>query len=314
LSSGPEARPLSGSHSLVAANGIELHLVEQGVGPPVILCHGFPELWFSWRHQLPALAAAGYRAVALDMRGYGRSSIPTEPESYDVITLCADLVCLLDVLAEEKAVFVGHDWGAAIIWEVARMHPEHVAAVVGLSVPFVPRMSTPPLDLLRATQGEDFVITWFQESDEADRVFASDVRRVLTSSELSRAKWCEPSTAGAPPPWLSEEELAFYVKEFERTGFTGGLNYYRCIDRNWKLIEPFADRRIEQPALFMVGSEDWIPSYMPVELMDEWIPDLRAKITIEGAGHWLQQECPREVNAAVLRFLGEIGFGSGETP
>jgi pimeloyl-ACP methyl ester carboxylesterase len=290
-------------------NGIELHVVEQGQGRPVVLCHGFPELWFSWRHQLPALAAAGYWAIAPDMRGYGRSSIPAEIESYDILTLCADLVELLDALEKDQAVFVGHDWGAAVVWELARIHPTRVTGVVGISVPFVPRTPAPPLSILKATQGEDFVIAWFQEPEEADRILQRDVRRTLTSSELSRDQWQKsPTRPPMPPPWLKEEELAVYVDAFERTGFSGGLNYYRCIDRNWELTEQFADSRIEQPALFMSGSRDWVQSYMPLDAMDSWIPDLRGKLIVEGAGHWVQQERPDAINGALLHFLEELPY------
>jgi pimeloyl-ACP methyl ester carboxylesterase len=294
---------LTATHRQVAVNAIELHVAEQGAGFPVIFCHGFPELWYSWRHQLPAVAAAGYRGIAPDMRGYGGSSIPTEVEAYDIKTISADLVGLLDVLDEERAVFVGHDWGAAIVWELARLHPERVAAVVGMSVPFVPRTPTPPVELLQQALGEDFVIVWFQTPGEADQAFARNVRRTLTSSELRKSDW-EKDREATVPPWMTREDLEIYATAFERTGFTGGLNYYRNIDRNWELLAAMSERRIEQPALFVIGSEDWIPSYMPLEAVDDWVPNLR-KATIEGAGHWLQQERPEVVNEVLISFLRE---------
>lgn len=293
------------SHRRVPANGIELHVAEAGQGPPVVLCHGFPELWFSWRHQLPALARAGYRAIAPDMRGYGESSIPQEVEAYDVLTIGRDLVELLDRLDEQRAVFVGHDWGAAVTWELARAHPDRVAAVAGLSVPFAPRAPAPPLELMRRSLGDDFYIVWFQEPGVADAALAADVRRTLTTSAVWTAAWAQQDEEPGRPPWLNEEELGVYVEAFERTGFTGGLNYYRNLDRNWELSAPLADRRIEQPALFLTGSRDPVQRWMPPERMEGWVTD-RETVVVEGAGHWVQQEAPEEVNRALLGFLARL--------
>jgi pimeloyl-ACP methyl ester carboxylesterase len=295
------------AHRQVAANGIELHVAEVGEGPAVVLCHGFPELWFSWRHQLPALAGAGYRAVAPDMRGYGGSSAPAEVEAYDVFTLGEDMVGLLDELGEEKAVFVGHDWGAPVVWQLALAHPERVRAVVGMSVPFVPRAPAPPVEILRANLGEDFYIVWFQRPGAADAALARDVRRTFTTPRQWTVDWAAEDDDEPPrPDWLTEEELAVYVDTFSRTGFTGGLNWYRNIDRNWELSERFADRRVEQPALFVVGSRDPVKGFMPAEAMDGWVTDLRGKVELEGAGHWVQQQRPAEVNEALLSFLGSL--------
>jgi pimeloyl-ACP methyl ester carboxylesterase len=297
------------THRRVAANGIELHVAEQGEGRPVILCHGFPELWYSWRHQLPALAAAGYRAVAPDMRGYGESSIPGEIEAYDVLTLCDDMLGLLDDLGEESAVVVGHDWGSNVAWHLALAHPERVAAVVGMSVPFAPRAPAPPTDIFRQNIGEDFYMVWFQKPGVADEALARDVRRTLLTPDVWDASWVE-RTDEEPhlPPWLDEDDLRVYVEAFERTGFTGGLNWYRNIDRNWELIEPFADRRIEQPALFITGARDPVKRFMPAAIMDGKVTDLRGSVEIEGAGHWVQQQSPREVNEALLGFLEEVAY------
>ena len=290
-------------HRQVPTNGIELHVAELGDGPPVVLCHGFPELWYSWRHQLPALAEAGYHVLAPDLRGYGGSSIPAEVEAYDVLTVCDDLVGLLDDLGEQRATFVGHDWGATVVWTLAQAHPERVAAVAGLSVPFTPRAPAPPLDILRHRLGEDFYIVWFQRPGVADEALGRDVRRTLTTSRVWTADWAEDDEEPRVPEWLSEDELSVYVETFERTGFTGGLNYYRNIDRNWELSEPFAERRVEQPALFLTGSRDPVQRFMSADGMDPWVTDLRSKIVVEGAGHWVQQERPAEVNEALLRFL-----------
>jgi pimeloyl-ACP methyl ester carboxylesterase len=295
------------SHRQVAANGIELHVAEAGEGPPVILCHGFPELWFSWRHQLPALAGAGYRAIAPDMRGYGESSAPAEVGAYDVFTLGEDMIGLLDAVGEEKAVFVGHDWGAPVVWQLALTHPERVTGVVGMSVPFVPRAPAPPIEILRANLGEDFYMVWFQRPGEADTALARDVRRTFTTRRQWTVDWASEEDDDPPrPDWMTEDELAVYVDTFSRTGFTGGLNWYRNIDRNWQLSERVADLRVEQPALFVVGSRDPVKQFMPPEAMDGWVTDLRGKVELEGAGHWVQQERPEEVNEALLSFLGSL--------
>jgi pimeloyl-ACP methyl ester carboxylesterase len=296
------------THDRVAVNGIELHIAEQGQGPPVVLCHGFPELSYSWRHQIPALAEAGYRAVAPDMRGYGESSIPAEIEAYDAPTLCADLVGLLDELRAERAIFVGHDWGASVVWQLALAHPSRVAALVALSVPYVPRPPAPPVELLRQGLGEDFYIVWFQRPGVADEALARDVRRTLTTTRAWSAQWGEDEEDPPRPAWLTEDDLRLYVEAFERTGFSGGLNYYRNIDRNWERTADLAERRIEQPALFLAGSRDPVLQFMPPEAMDGWVTDLRGTVIVEGAGHWVQQEQPGEVNRALLRFLRDVGF------
>ncbi len=291
----------------VATNGIELNVLDEGEGPLVVLCHGFPELAFSWRKQVPALAAAGYRVLAPDMRGFGRSSAPAEVEAYDIVALTGDLCGLLDSLGEHSAVFVGHDWGASLVWQLAVLQPERVRAVAGLSVPFVPRAPAPPLSIMRRHIGEDFYIVWFQQPGVADQALARDVRRTLTTSRVWTAKWAEEDR---PPPsrpaWLSEAELAVYVEAFERTGFTGGLSWYRNIDRNWELTAPVAERRVEQPALFITGERDSVRSFMPAEAMRGWVSDLRAEVVVPGVGHWVQQEAPDAVNAELLGFLNAL--------
>ncbi len=294
------------SERRLAVNGIELNAVEEGEGPLVVLCHGFPELAYSWRHQLPALAAAGYRVIAPDMRGFGASSAPREVEAYDVLSLCGDVCGLLDALGERDAVLVGHDWGASLVWQMAVLHPERVRAVAGLSVPFVPRAPAPPLAIMRRHLGEDFYIVWFQQPGVADAALARDVRATLTAPRAWTAQWAEEPTTARRPAWLSEAELDVYVESFQRTGFTGGLNWYRNIDRNWELTADVAERRVEQPAMFLTGELDPVRSFMPSEAMHGWVSDLRDEIIVPGAGHWVQQQAPEAVNAALLAFLGGL--------
>ncbi|MFL5911457.1 MAG: alpha/beta fold hydrolase [Gaiellaceae bacterium] len=292
----------------VSTNDIELRVTEQGEGRPVILCHGFPELAYSWRHQLPALADAGYRAIAPDMRGFGGSSAPQEIEAYDVMTLVGDMLGLLDDLGEERAVFVGHDWGASVTWTLALTHPERVEAVVGMSVPFAQRAAHPPTEVYRRRIGDGFYILWFQEPGVAEEALSRDVRRTILTRQVWNAEWADQTEEELRVPrWMDDEDARVYVETFERTGFTGGLNWYRNIDRNWELMEPYADRKIERPALFVTGSRDPVKLFMPASLMDDWVPDLRTE-EIEGAGHWVQQQSPEEVNEALLGFLRQIEY------
>lgn len=294
------------AHSQVALDGITLHVADQGAGSPVVLLHGFPELWYSWRHQLPALAASGYRALAPDLRGYGASSAPAEIEAYGLEEVCGDFVALLDHLGYEQAVFVGHDWGAAVAWHLALAHAERVKAVVGMSVPFAPRGAAPPVAMLRRALGEDFYIVWFQRPGVAERALEKDVRRTLTTRRVWSASWAAEHEDPELPLWLTEEDLAVYVEVFERTGFSAGLNYYRNLDRNWERGAELAGRRIDVPALFITGSRDPVQRFMPPESMDGWVTDLRGAVCLEGAGHWVQQERPDEVGEALLGFLGSL--------
>jgi pimeloyl-ACP methyl ester carboxylesterase len=285
----------------VATNGIELHVVGYGDGPPVVLCHGFPELGFSWRHQVFALAAAGHRVLVPDMRGYGASSRPGEISAYDILTIAGDLVGLLDDIGAEQAAFVGHDWGAAVVWQLALAHPARVRAVAGLSVPISPHPPVPPMPVLRKRLGDDFYMVWFQEPGVADPVLNGNVRRTLLADDIHVSAWSGgPLT---PRPFMTEEELAFFVRAFERTGFTGGLNYYRNLDRNWALTEHLAGRTIDCPSLFLTGSDDAVARFMSAARLTEVLTDLREHIVIDGAGHWIQQERPDEVSEALIGFL-----------
>ncbi len=290
-------------HRETRVNGISLHVAEEGRGRPVILAHGFPELWYSWRHQLPALAEQGYRVLACDMRGYGESSRPERVDAYSVDALSNDLLGLLDETGEERAAFVGHDWGAVVVWHLARAHPERVAAVAGLSVPFIPPGRHPPVERLRETLGEDFYIVWFQEPGVAEKALSRDVKRTLTAREVWGAEWAERDDQPSLPRWWDERDLRVYVDAFERTGFTGGLNYYRNLDRNWELEKALGDRRIEPPSMFLTGERDPVRQFSPVERMEGWASDLRENVVVDGIGHWVQQEAPERVNDALIRFL-----------
>jgi pimeloyl-ACP methyl ester carboxylesterase len=310
----------------VTRNGVELVVDVAGEGPPVVLAHGFPELAFSWRHQVPALVAAGYRVAVPDQRGYGRSDRPKPIEDYDIVQLTSDLLAVLDSLGEEKAIFVGHDWGALVVWQLALMAPERVAGVVGMSVPFLPRAPIPTITLLRQIYADSFFyMVYFQEPGVADAELSSDpartMRRMLAGlqpNQFSDADRVALATndgrgfidrlpePGALPPWLSQKELDFYVSEFTRTGFTGGLNWYRNLDRNWHLTEHLAEARVTCPSLFVAGSLDPVLSFALPELGEAWLDDHRGSVLVEGAGHWIQQERAAEVNAALLGFLGDV--------
>ena len=309
----------------VAVNGVELHLTEAGSGPPVILAHGFPELAYSWRHQLPALAAAGFHAVAPDQRGYGRSSRPTAVEDYDIAALTGDLLALLDDLGEERAVFVGHDWGALIVWQLALLAPQRVAGVVGMSVPFIPRPPMPPVELMRQVLGDSFFyIVYFQEPGVADAELGRDpgttMRRMLAGMpqggdlpDLAAALANDgrgfvdrlPEPNGLPD-WLSQAELDRYVEEFSRTGFTGGINWYRNLDRNWALTQQLDGAKVEVPSLFVGGALDPVLLMSPPSVMDGWLADHRGTVIVDGAGHWVQQEKPDDVNAAIVAFVEAV--------
>jgi pimeloyl-ACP methyl ester carboxylesterase len=285
---------------------IELHVAQCGEGEPVLLLHGFPELWYSWRHQMQAIADSGRRAIAPDLRGFGGSSAPEAVEAYDIEALTGDLAALLGALEIDQAVVVGHDWGSDLAWKFALLHPQLVRAVVGISVPYVPRAPAEPTSLMEEYIGEDFYIVWIQEPGVADAALSADVRRTLATREVWNAEWAARHDEPPTPPWMSEEDLQLYVDEFTRTGFTGGLNWYRNLDRSWAYLEQFDGRTIDQPALFMTGSRDPVRAFMPHEAMAGSVTDLREVVIIEGAGHWVQQERPDEVNAALLDFLGSL--------
>lgn len=292
----------------ITTNGITLRVTDHGTGPAVVLCHGFPELAFSWRHQVFALAEAGYRVLAPDMRGYGGSSRPDDPAGYVMPVLCDDLAGLLDAVGERDAVFAGHDWGAAVVWHMALLHPARVRAVAGLSVPASPRSPAPPTPILRQRFGDDFYMIRFQAPGEAEKLLSADVTASMIAvlAETGSIDWPAVASQGTLPSWITEDELAVYVRAFERTGFTGGLNYYRAMDRSWELTADLDGKVITQPAMFLTGESDPVRRFLPGSSMASIVPDLREQIVLSGAGHWVQQERPAEVNATLLRFLSSV--------
>ncbi len=294
------------AHQQIQLGEIELHVAECGEGEPVLLLHGFPELWYSWRHQMQAIAASGRRAIAPDPRGFGGSSSPEAIEAYDIEQLTGDLVGLLDALEIDAATVVGHDWGSDLAWKFALTKPQRVSAVVGISVPYVPRAPAAPTTLMREHIGEDFYIVWIQEPGAAEAALSADVRRTLATREVWNAEWAARHDEPPTPPWMSDDDLQLYVDEFTRTGFTGGLNWYRNLDRNWEQLAAYDGRTIDQPALFITGSRDPVRAFMPHEAMTGSVTDLRDVVIIDGAGHWVQQECPEEVDEALIGFFDKL--------
>jgi pimeloyl-ACP methyl ester carboxylesterase len=296
----------------LAVNGISLAVTEHGPpdGPVLVLLHGFPELGYSWRHQIGPLAEAGYRLLVPDMRGFGDSDAPDRADAYAADVLAGDVLGLLDHAGTARGIVIGHDWGADVAWKTAWLHPDRIAAVAGLSVPFAPRAPAPPLGLMRRHLGEDFYMVWLQTPGVAEAALARDVRRTLATSRVWDAAWAaETGDRPATPPFMTDAELDVYVRAFTRTGFRGGLNYYRNLDRNWERTAAIADRRIDAPALFLTGERDPVKRFMPAAVMDGWVTDLRVDAEIPGAGHWVQQQAPDQVNRLLLDWLADVTGG-----
>jgi pimeloyl-ACP methyl ester carboxylesterase len=313
------------THRTVKTNGINMHIAEAGEGPLVLMLHGFPELWYSWRHQLPALAEAGFHAVAPDVRGYGESDAPYDINAYSMRNHVADAVGILDALSEETAVVVGHDWGAPMAWNSAVLHPDRYRAVVGVSVPFLARSPLPPTQMLKAIfQNNFFYMLYFQEPGPAESEFESDVRRsmLMFMYGVSAEGRDDPSVTGAfmnkpkdaklfdglsapekLPKWLTQEDLDYYVSEFERTGFRGPLNRYRNIDQDWNDLPELAGATVTQPALFIAGEKDPVATFTPMDPMKSSVPNLKKIAMVPDCGHWTQQEAPEHVNVELIEFL-----------
>lgn len=291
------------SHRHVNLGEIAMHVAEVGTGPAVLFLHGHPALWLTWRHQMAAVAEAGYRAIAPDQRGYGDTSIPSAVEAYDIEHLSGDVVRLLDALDLEQAVVVGHDWGALVAWYTALIHPDRVRAVAGLSVPFVPRTPVPPTQYWRETIGEDFYMLWLQDPGVADALFNADVERALNGRWTTDREGWRTGPATNSLTFRSPEDHQVVIDALKRNGWTGPLNWYRNFDRNWELLAPYDGRTVDQPALFIGGEKDQVLRFMPPSLMDGHVTDLRGADILPGVSHWMQEEAPDQVNLRLLDFL-----------
>ncbi|WP_327169290.1 alpha/beta hydrolase [Streptomyces subrutilus] len=321
-------QPPAALHRTVPSPAGRIHLVEQGEGPLVLLVHGFPESWYSWRHQLPALAAAGFRAAAIDVRGYGRSSRPAEPDAYRMLDHVADNAAVVEALGERTAVVVGHDWGANIAAASALLRPEVFRAVGLLSVPYTPPGGPRPSEVFAGMGGpEELYVSYFQRPGRAEAEIEPDVRGWLAGlyAALSGDTMAEPGSpdphfvapggtmrdrfpAGRLPAWLGEDDLDFYAGEFERTGLTGALNRYRNMDRDWVDLAGHAGAPLRQPSLFAGGARDASTTWLAdaIEAYPTTLPGLSAAHLLDGCGHWIQQERPDETNRLLTDWLATL--------
>ncbi|MBT8102329.1 MAG: alpha/beta hydrolase [Gammaproteobacteria bacterium] len=307
----------------IDSNGIRMAVYEQGEGPAVILLHGFPELAFSWRHQIKALAQAGYRAIAPDQRGYGKTTVPPNVIDYRVEELIADVNGLLDALALQSAVFIGHDWGAILLWQMAMLAPARIDKLIMLNIPHYPRPPEDPVTIWRRRFGKDFYIVNFLDSDEADRVFARDTSHFFDATmrhkQLSREMFDKlpaerkvisllhalAKDTQSGEALLSEEERDYYASAFSASGFTGAINWYRNWKHNWEVLEG-VDHTIDIPTLFIGAVDDLVIAPEHIEAMRPLVPDLEIHM-LEDCGHWSQQERPDDVNRLILDWLIERG-------
>jgi pimeloyl-ACP methyl ester carboxylesterase len=319
----PEVR-----HRMVETNGIRLHVAEQGEGPLVILCHGFPECWYSWRHQLPALAKAGYHAVAPDLRGYGRSDRPEAVEQYTILDDVGDIVGLVDALGAEQAVIAGHDIGAPIAWQAALLRPDRFRAVIALGVPYRPRAfggAVPPTTLMPRNENAVFY-QLFLQTPEAEAALGRDLRRTFRSQFYALSGDRPPSEGGgfaggmmprkggllanpaSLPSWITESDIDVYVAEFTRSGLRGPLSWWRNIDRSWELLAALDGAHVTVPALYIAGERDFIvPVFrQSIEKQSMLVPKLRPTMMLPDCGHWTQQERAAEVSAAMIDFLRQL--------
>ncbi len=309
-------------HAMIPTNGIEMHVVEHGIGTPVLLCHGFPDTWRGWRNQMVALADVGYRAIAVDMRGYGRTTAPEDASEYTQFHVVGDLVGLLDHLNLPTVTIVGHDFGATTAWHAALFRPDRFTAVFGISVVYRMRGETSLLEQLRAAGREDDFYMFRQMRPEADTAWADASRSIpaalynASGSPAPRDRWnpfnpARPLHAAPPdvlPPWIDPDDLAHTIAEFERTGFHGGLNWYRSIQRSFELTAPFKDAMIRQPSFFLRGDVDGLKvvGNSSLETLHTSLPGLRGTVELDQVGHWPQQEAPVATNRALLDFLHSL--------
>ncbi|RCG27131.1 alpha/beta hydrolase [Streptomyces diacarni] len=314
------------THRLVPTPAGRTHLVEQGTGPLVLLVHGFPESWYSWRHQLPVLSAAGYRAVAVDVRGYGRSSAPADPAAYRMRALVEDNVAVVRALGERSAVIVGHDWGSTIAADSALLEPDVFRAVGLLSVPYAPHGGPRPSEVFARMGGDEFYVSYFQEPGRAEAEIEPDVRgwlagiyAALSADTMPPADAPDPHFVGAGgtlrerfpgqlPGWLGPDDLDVYAGEFERTGLTPALNRYRNMDRDWADLAAFDGAPIRQPALFAGGGLDASTTWLSdaIAAYPTTLPGLLSSRILEDCGHWIQQERPAEINELLIDWLAAL--------
>ena len=325
--------PIDGvSFRFIESNGITLRIAEMGEsGPLLLLAHGWPESWYSWRHQIVSLANAGYRVVAPDMRGFGESEAPPNVDDYDVMHTSADLVGILDALEEETAVLVGHDWGAIVAWQTVLMHPTRFTALINMSVPYRGRPAQSPMERMRQAAGDNFhyIVYHNEPGGVAEAEYDANPRGLIShvylgiaaNSETLPPKVTDPLRSaggwidrlGAPirlPEWLTENDLNYIVSQFEKAGFRGGVNYYRNFHRNWEITEHLADVKITIPTLFIAGEEDFVIGGATKEQltasMSGVVEGLRDVVLIPNTGHWVQQEAPQATTAAMLEFLNSL--------
>jgi pimeloyl-ACP methyl ester carboxylesterase len=316
---------MSITHRFIEVNDIKIHIAEAGAGPLVVLCHGFPESWYSWRHQIKALSESGYHVVAPDMRGYGQTDRPNAIDQYSLFHLVGDIVGLVNAIGDKQAVVIGHDWGAPVAWHCALFRPDLFCAVAGLSVPFRPRGRAAPTSLMPHTDSEIFYQLYFQAEGVAENEFEQDIRKTIRLFLTGRANKYAAISPMVPrqggwhtsrplpsslPNWITEADIDFYVAEFQRSGFRGGLNWYRNIDRNWELLAPWTGARVTVPALYMAGEQDLVVKFPGTEQLianlGQFVPKLQKTIMLPDCGHWTQQEKPKEVNSAIIAFLNEL--------
>jgi len=302
--------------TLISANGVELEVFEAGqqnAGKPIVLCHGWPEHAFSWRYQIPALAAAGYHVIVPNQRGYGNSSRPIEVTDYDIEHLSSDLGALLDHYGYEDATFVGHDWGAMVVWGLTLLHPSRVNKVINLSVPYQERGEKPWIEWMEEILGDDYYFVHFnRQPGVADTVLEENTFQFLRNMFRKNVPPAPPqpgmamiNLARAETPFgepiMSDSELAIFVSAFKSSGFTGSINWYRNLDRNWRLLAD-VDPIIHQPTLMIYGDRDLIPKF---KKLTEFVP--KAEVVNLDCGHWIQQEKPEETNQAILKWLEQQG-------
>jgi pimeloyl-ACP methyl ester carboxylesterase len=300
--------------TMIAVNGVELEVFEAGKehkGNPIVLCHGWPEHAFAWRHQIPALAAAGYHVIVPNQRGYGHSSCPDEVTAYDIAHLTGDLVALLDHFGYDDAIFVGHDWGANVVWSLAQLHPRRVRKIINLALPYQPRTEKPWIEFLEEIFGGDHYFVHFnRQPGVADAVLDQNTKRFLSNLYRKNVPLAPPEPGmmminlakaelAFGDPILSDEELSVLVSAFEKNGFTSSINWYRNMDRNWHLLAE-VDPIIKQPTLMIYGKRDMIPKS---ENLADFVPNV--EVVSLDCGHWIQQEKPEETNQAILNWLGK---------